>query len=153
MTLIKIGVLLNLLWLGWEDWQKQSVPIWGLLSYAILSLLICSKEYLSFGLPFDNLLNYVFLVIQFALVFIVLRLFRPQTSIQKGIGKGDILFLLISALFWPYTIFIPAYFAGLLLGVVIAIYLAKGSPDRNMPIPLISALSLAFVFALGRAWW
>ncbi|MEL6141425.1 MAG: hypothetical protein AAFU67_07385 [Bacteroidota bacterium] len=159
---LQLGVLASLAWLAWEDQRHRSVPVVSLLLYGLGSVgILFIKSSLGWWLVQDRLLSVVFLAVQFSLVigFFYWRNIRKrkteeeQPKIWQSIGRGDLIFILISAFCWPSHWFLPAYIIGLILGLAWALIASNGRPSNTLSIPLLTAMGISFGLVLSYYWW
>jgi hypothetical protein len=147
-SVLLIGLVISiLLLLAWEDWKQRSVTIWSLAVYALLAWLVF-RPYFQWAFL---LVNTVFVIIQLLLVTVYFSFRKKQKNavLGKMIGWGDVVFIILSALFLPTDYFLGSYLFGL-IGTLLLVMITGAHQNPNYAIPLISGLALS---QIGTVLW
>ncbi|MEM6380403.1 MAG: hypothetical protein AAF705_19595 [Bacteroidota bacterium] len=127
-----------LLFLMWEDWQTRSVSGWALLLFFALSIAFFFSIYgaLWMVVAHTAIFNIAFLLIQFLLLqlYFYWKTREWQTIIDRKIGLGDMLFIIILACLIHFSSFTWIYVGALLFSLVFALLLSQNARDKGVPL-------------------
>ena len=133
--------------IAFQDFEGRAVSVLWFVFFALLAvpyyLYISTFDWISW------LLNIAFVMTLLALSGIILKL-RVGKKIKEMLGAGDVVFLLISTLYFDFPSFVIWLNVGLVLslaGHLVLIRIAT-SYKRSNSIPLAGFLAIIFTFAI-----
>ena len=134
ITLLSIVVALSAVWLAVSDFKSRLVPLTGLILYFISAAALGMVHFGWYVFVVQATCN----ILLAGLIFLLLKIYfyvryRVSSIIDEAIGKGDVLYLTISAFLFNQTTYIIFCIASCLVGLLYHIF------DKRSEIPLITA--------------
>ena len=153
MTALLIFLLVALAWVAWEDFRTRTLPLWLLLAVAAIALVIVWKQADLHTMICYFGFNLMFVVMQFSVItlYYFIRNRKLVNIVNKYIGSGDIVFLIVCCLlFSPFNfIFFQIISSTLLLVIYTIIRMVRGTAGN---IPLAGALAIAINMFIVMHW-
>ena len=132
--LLSIAVALSAVWLAVSDFKSRLVPLTGLILYSISAAAFGLVQFGWYMFVVQATCN-IFLA---GLIFLLLKIYfyvryRVSSIIDEAIGKGDVMYLAISALLFNQITYIHFCIASCSVGLLYHMF------DNKSEIPLITA--------------
>ena len=143
-----------LVYLAIQDWRYRSIPVWGLITLAILIVL----ESLQLIRPIDLIITFTINSALMAFHFFLLQMYfslrnKKWVKLTQGyIGWGDILFFVcmagaMSVIWFSWTFLASLIFSLLVFSLLMALDLI----DKR--IPLVTGTAIFYLFFFWIAWY
>jgi hypothetical protein len=139
-----VGLLLSIVH---ADFKTRTISVWQLLAAAVGFVVWGMSKYQLGVLVEHAALNFLFLAVQFALLWgwLALKERRLGGFFDKYIGIGDLLFLLLFIVLMPLQQFVWFYTASI-FGVLLFALLARSvKPGSFQTVPLAGGLAVCLI--------
>lgn len=138
---VSIVIILSLAGIAWYDFKDRTFPV-ILLFVAFAAKLLCffvlNKGFGSISVIF----NLLMLILNIGLLILWFRIRHPQLKFFKEIfGWGDLLLLVLAALFFNPIAFQAFILGSAIVGLVIGIYIKHKKGNLNAGIPLAGVMA------------
>lgn len=147
MLILKILLIIIFLTILFFDVKERAVYWW---IYIILGVVLYffSKEYFTYYKIIKSaFVNTILLLIQFVVVqlYFTIKTRRYTFIVNKMIGFGDILFLLMLTLFLPSLLFFPFLSSALSMSIIVHVLARKYIRNYTRAVPLAGYISLCSI--------
>ena len=142
--LIKIPALAVLIWIAYQDFRYREIPM-ALFLLIFIFFFIDGQSNMPFLKYLLNVFyNMIFVSVQlvFVYIFYAIRGYGFKSLIADIIGTGDIVFIFILSLAFPWQSFFLYYVGGLLFSLLIWLFFRHLGINKNKFIPLAGLLSI-----------
>ena len=148
--IFSILLILNLIYITYQDFKERKVYLFSLLTAAILAVICFYKNTLIINIILHStLLNLSFLLIILLILYMYSKL-RLRKKISETIGLGDILFFLILATGFPTFTFLTIFSSSLVFSFILFIILAPKLTNKTVPLAGLQSLFLVIVILLNN---
>jgi hypothetical protein len=149
---LKLGLIIFLIPLVWEDLNSRQVSLIWLLLLSLIFLMFC-VFYPIFNFWQDLLLNSAFLFVQFLLLsgYFSLKYKKWIWVTKIGLGGADVFFLISLCLFFPFINYFLFFLTSLIWTLILSLLFVLFSDRKIIKLPLagLQALLLGFLIILG----
>lgn len=144
MLIVKVLSLVVLARIAWEDLCHRAIHWFLLVGLALCLTLPALWEGSALDWCLDTAFNLLFLIVQFtlALGMLLLRHGRWENPVDRSIGLGDLLFMVVLAMGLSRWSFLFFYLSGLLLCLPTFLLIRWLAPNTTPSIPLAGLLSI-----------
>ena len=151
--LSQIAFLLILLVLAYQDLRSRSIHLAPLFVYAALAVFFLWEHRFPAAQMPEQVINFAFLLIQYLILALYFswRSGKRQWVVGSMIGWGDVVFILLSALWLSSFYFLITYLGGLVATLLITLLVRLRKPITE--IPLVSGLAASQLIVLAWLWW
>lgn len=145
--LLSIAVALSAVWLAVSDFKSRLVPLMGLILYCISAAAYGTVHYGWYVSVVQTIFNMLIASTMFLAlnVYFCLKYRRVSSIVDKAIGKGDIVFLSISALLFNPVFYLYFLIISCAVGLVYHVF------DKSSGIPLITASFPSLIIFLASS--
>lgn len=155
MTLLKIGLLLSLLGITWEDFCYRAVHVGWFIAFGLFGGVLTVWQYGWLNIWQNILLNIGFVGLQLILTTIYFS-FKKGKSINiadQYLGWGDIVFLVLSAVLLNPIWFVIYYTFSLIIVLVAFMIYRLLSNNPSNTIPLAGGMAICTMILLTFGWF
>jgi hypothetical protein len=155
ITLLKALIIGLMISIVYADFKTRTIAVWQLLAMGVCFLAWGLGQYPFEVLIENTILNFSFLAVQMLLLWgwLAIKERRLTGFLDRYIGIGDLLFILLFSLLMPLQQFMWFYTASI-VGVLLFVILAKlARPNSFQTVPLAGGLAvctIVYFFVKGR---